>query len=110
MRVKIYANLENLASEQIYALLIYAFLSIKIKQHLLLLTDCHYISILGSISPYGSSLFSGKHRVSLTLSRLFCCVVPHVERLCFSGCWQRICRLEVMKQAIIYCANVRTYV
>ena len=42
---KIYANLENLASEQIYALLIYVFLSIKIKQHLLLLTDCRYISI-----------------------------------------------------------------
>ena len=56
MCVKIYANLENLASEQIYALLIYAFLSIKIKQHLLLLTDCRYISILGSVSPYGSSV------------------------------------------------------
>ena len=74
VKVQLYAcenlceNLENLASEQIYALLIYAFLSIKIKQHLLLLTDCRYISILGSISPYGSSLFSGKHPVSLTLS------------------------------------------
>ena len=74
MRVKIYANLENLASEQIYAFIIYAFLSIKIKQHLLLLTDYRYISILVSVSPYGSSLFSGKHRVSLTLSRLrLCC-------------------------------------
>ena len=56
MRVKIYVNLENLASKQIYALHIYAFLSIKIKQHLLLPTDCHYISILASISPFGSSV------------------------------------------------------
>ena len=71
MHVKIYANL---TSERIYVLFIYAFLSIKIKQHLLLLTDCRYISILGSVSPYGSSLFSGKHRVSLTLSRLVCCL------------------------------------
>ena len=40
MRVKIYVNFENLASEQIYALL-----SIKIKQHLLLLADYRYIKI-----------------------------------------------------------------
>ena len=47
MHVKIYANL---ASEQIYALFIYAFLSIKIQQHLLLLTDYRYISILRSVA------------------------------------------------------------
>ena len=45
MRVKMYVNFENLASEQIYALFIYAFLSIKIKQHLLLLADYRYIKI-----------------------------------------------------------------
>ena len=72
MRVKIYVNmyLENLASEQI---LCASYLCVFVYQHLLLLTDFRYISILGSVSPYGSSLFSGKHRVSLTLSRLLCC-------------------------------------
>ena len=45
MRVKIYVNFENLASEQIYALFIYAFLSIEIKQHLLLLTDYHIVAL-----------------------------------------------------------------
>ena len=108
MCVKIHVNLENSASEEIYALLINAFLSIsRLSNIFLLLNDCRYISILGSVSPYGSSLFSGKHRVSLTLSRLLCCVVPRIERLCFSGCWQRICRLEVTKQSH-HCANVRT--